>query len=267
MKTVSFIFISIVFFLSLHTSAQVTQQREVPEYTGISLETFADVYITQGDQTTVTVKADKQIIDQVVTEVRKGILHIGTEGRMHNVSVLDVYLTMNKIDLLKINGSGDLYCSGDIQANGLKIILEGSGDAEIELDDAKNVEAVVNGSGNISIENVSGNFSAAISGSGDLEVDHVLAEKCILFMNGSGDAELEGSCVNLTISIMGSGDIDAGELKAVDADVEIMGSGNCVIKVANNLSAKINGSGDLVYYGSPGRVNVITNGSGEVYRK
>jgi hypothetical protein len=266
MKT-KLLFVLTMTFVSIHIFAQVTQQRPVPGFTGISLNTFADVYITPGDQTTVTVKADKQIIDQVITEVRNGILHIRTEGRMHNVDVLDVYVTMNKVDLLKINGSGDLYCSGDIQANGLKIILEGSGDVEIELDDAKDVETVVNGSGDISIENVSGDFSASISGSGDMEVDHVLAEKCVISMNGSGDAELEGSCVSLTISIMGSGDIDAGGLKAVDADVEIMGSGNCVVKVANSLSAKINGSGDLVYYGSPGRVNVIANGSGEVYRK
>jgi hypothetical protein len=267
MKTASLFFTGIITLLSLHVFAQITQQRELSGFTGVSLDTFADVYITPGSETAITVKADEHVIDKVITEVRNGVLYISTKGKIRNVEVLDVYIKMNKIDLIKVNGSGDLYCSGDIQANGLRVKLEGSGDVEIGLEEVKNVKVTVNGSGDISLQNVSGNFSASVAGSGDLEVDHVLAERCILSLSGSGDAEMEGSCVDLTISIMGSGDLDAGRLKAVNADVEIMGSGNCVVKVANSLSAKLNGSGDLVYYGNPAKVNAVANGSGEVYRR
>ena len=267
MKAVSLFLAVVITMLSLQTFAQAKQQRQLPEFTGVSLDTFADVYITAGDQTSVVVKADEPIIDQVITKVRDGVLHISTEGRIRRVEVMDVYVTMPKIDLLKLSGSGDVSCTGDIRANGLVIKVLGSGDVETDIEEAKNVEVTLSGSGDVELQKVSGDFSASINGSGDLEVDHMLAEKCTLSLAGSGDVEMEGSCVSLSVSIMGSGDVDAGGLKAVDGDIVISGSGNCVVKVANSLSAKLNGSGDLVYYGNPAKVNAVANGSGEIYRR
>ena len=56
-------------------------------------------------------------------------------------------------------------------------------------------------------------------------------------------------------------------MKAVNVEVKNSGSGDIVVQVINNLSAMLNGSGDLTYHGTPEKVNVVSNGSGEIYRK
>ena len=44
----------------------------------------------------------------------------------------------------------------------------------------------------------------------------------------------------------------------------INGSGDAVLHVTERLSAQINGSGDIVYYGNPPDVSRRVNGSGDV---
>ena len=255
-------------FLAFMANAQVAEQnRDVGEFTGIHQTTSADVYITRGDAYSVRVRADEEVIDKLSTEVRSGVLHIGSEkGGWRYVRVMEVYITMPRLDMLKNSGSGDISVKGNMPGNNVEIDINGSGDLEAALD-AKNIEINISGSGDVDFSGVRGNMNVKISGSGDVDGDELVLDECTVTGYGSGDLELSGKAATFVANISGSGDVNAYRLTAADVTVKCNGSGDVVVHAAEKVKAMLNGSGDLTYYGSPEYVDVEANGSGEVYRK
>lgn len=100
--------------------------------------------------------------------------------------------------------------------------------------------------------------SGSIIGEDDFEVDQL-----DFSIAGSGDIEFSGSARKVSVSIAGNGDVDIEDLKTEDCKVDIAGSGNCKIEVAESLSVSIAGSGDVSYKGSP-RISTSIAGSGRV---
>ena len=266
MKKTAIILTAIIATIALNTNAQVSQERQVGDFSGIHQSTFADVYITAGDRTTVLVKADEDVIDRLITEVDNGILKIRSEGNMRNVKIFEVHITMKRIELIKNSGSGNIICKGGLPGNDVKITINGSGDLDANLQ-AKNLELSISGSGDVDLTGVRGDFDLSVSGSGDVEAEELQLENCKISIQGSGDVKLKGATANLIARQNGSGDVNAYALKAVDVEVKNSGSGDIVVQAVNSLSAMLNGSGDLTYHGAAEKVNVVSNGSGEIYRK
>lgn len=244
----------------------ITQERNTGDFTGIKLTCSADLYISQGN-TSVTVKADENIIETVKTTVDNGVLEIDVKGRgFRSVRVLEVYVSLPNLGKLNNSGSGDIEFKGIFNANDLTIGLSGSGDLDADFD-VRNLEIKANGSGDMEITGIKGALKISISGSGDLEAEGLKLEDCYVKNSGSGDIELVGKTNNLTVAIAGSGDFNAYNFVAVNASVSNSGSSDIALNVVEKLQVILNGSGDLTYRGNPSKVDVKSNGSGEVYKK
>jgi len=247
-------------------SQVATQEREVGSFSGIAQSSSVDVFISYGENTSVTVRADQDIIDQVVTKVKDGILEISTTGRLWHVHVMEVHITMPVLNKILDSGSGDISCEGPVKGNNVFIGISGSGDLDASLE-AVNLELKISGSGDVDISGVRGSLNIGIVGSGDVVASGLQLDKCAISIAGSGDVKLKGKAENLSIKLSGSGDINTYGLTAVNVSIKSVGSGDVVVKAVEKIDAILNGSGDLAYYGSPEYVNVVANGSGEVYRK
>ena len=244
----------------------VTQERNTGDFTAIKLTCSADLYISQGS-TSVTVKADENILDMIETTVSNGVLEINVKGRgFRSVSALEVHVTIPTLKTLKNSGSGDIEFEGVFKAVDLFIGISGSGDLEADFD-VKNLELKVNGSGDTELSGVRGTFKVSISGSGDLEAEDLRLEDCFIKNTGSSDIELEGKTNSLTVNMAGSGDLSAYNFTSVNASVTNSGSADITLNVVEKLQVTLNGSGDLTYRGNPTKVDVRSNGSGDIYKK
>lgn len=244
----------------------VKQEREVADFTGIKLECSADVIITQGEKS-VVVKTDENLQEIVTTEVNNGILVIDIEGRGYrSCKVMEVIVSIPDLTRIKNTGSGDIEIKGIYKCRELVVGISGSGDFDAVLD-AKNLEIKGMGSGDIEVSGITGMFKAQIMGSGDVDAEDLRLEQCYVKCTGSGDIELEGKTEKLIIGQSGSGDLNAYNLSAVSVDATNSGSGDLAVTVATSLKVSLNGSGDLTYNGNPEKVDVRTNGSGDVYKR
>ncbi len=272
-KNVKFIFaVALVLVASIgYTQTKgsgnvITDDRNTGDFTSIKLTCSADLYISQGSKS-VTVKADDNIIEMVETTVENGTLVIGVKGRgFRSISVLEVYITTPDLDKLKNSGSGDIVFNDTFTATELFIGINGSGDLHAKFD-VRNLELQVSGSGDTELTGVRGIFKVSNSGSGDLDAESLKLEECYIKNSGSGDMELVGKTNNLTATINGSGDFDGYNLTAVNATISNSGSSDITVNVVEKLQVSLNGSGDLTYRGNPEKVDVRSNGSGDVYRK
>lgn len=254
-------------FSSTFVFAQTsTQDRKVNSFNGIHQTISADVFIDQGNNHTVTVKADSDKIDKIITEVEDGILIIKTKNGLRNIRTLEVYVTMPSLEILKNSGSGDIIIEGPMPGKNVLFKINGSGDIDADME-ADNLKLSISGSGDISLSGVRGDFGIKISGSGDVYAEDLKLSDCELVVYGSGDVKLKGKTAKLSTKQSGSGDFNGYGLTSVEAYAKSNGSGDVVIQVVEKIVAVLNGSGDLTIYGSPQYVDVESNGSGEVYRK
>lgn len=109
--------------------------------------------------------------------------------------------------------------------------------------------------------------SVYLNGSGNVfGQNNINADILELIINGSGNIFLNGFADYLRVAVNGSGNIRTSGLNVRNADINITGSGNVEVAVANELNATITGSGDIYYSGNP-RLSLNIAGSGRVRRR
>ncbi|SVE00046.1 uncharacterized protein METZ01_LOCUS452900 [marine metagenome] len=104
----------------------------------------------------------------------------------------------------------------------------------------------------------------SISGSGDIHITDFNNNNLSLNIDGSGNITGNGEVQTLSTIINGSGDIMLRDLKSISTIITINGSGDAKIWASESISANINGSGKIEYYGNPMKIESKVNGSGKI---
>jgi hypothetical protein len=222
-----------------------TDERVLDGFNEIVSEGSFDVYVNQGNDYSVTVEAQSNLLPYIVTEVNgdKLDLHTLHDHCISSSSSVKVYVTCPDIYGLKLAGSGKIEC-GKITTNVLDVVLAGSGDIIIDsVRDVDNLDINDAGSGKIDVK-ASGNYVEAS-------------------IAGSGDIILSGSFASSKLTISGSGKIDANAMQVDRCEAIIAGSGRIYTDVNVFLKVTITGSGDVYYRGHPD-IDLHITGSGDI---
>jgi predicted small secreted protein len=117
----------------------------------------------------------------------------------------------------------------------------------------------------ITVPHVSG---LQIEGSGHMYVQGFIGNSLSAQINGSGKINGQSSAYySVWAKVNGSGDINCAGIQATEAEAEVIGSGKIELSVSDKLKARISGSGDINYYGSPANVDISISGSGHVRKR
>jgi len=154
---------AIAIALLVHGSPGVTatQTRTVASFTSLDLAASNNVTIIVGRPQSVVVHANSNLINHVTTDVVAGTLVIGHTGSLtaRGPMISTPQLTMT------ISGSGLLSAAGT--ATRLDVTINGDGQAQLSQLIARDVHAVVSGSGLIQVTATT-SLDAAIPGSGTI---------------------------------------------------------------------------------------------------
>lgn len=207
----------------------VTKTRTVSDYDKISVAGSFDVKLFKGNEGEITIKADENLMEYIITEVNGGNLKIKTKKgyTIRTTKTIVITVPFKDINTISLAGSGDVYSNDMIDTSDLKLSLVGSGNLDL----------------NVSIKNLKSNIA------------------------GSGNINLKGDTKNFTCSIAGSGNISGYNLKASIATVKITGSGNVKVNAINEIHAKSVGSGNIYYSGNPSIEKTSSVGSGSIKKK
>jgi len=225
-----------------------TQPRNATAFNHIENSTAADVIYKKDDSPGITVVAESNLLEYIVTEIVNGKLEIRTEPRTMCLDYTkQPVITVTSPELKNIESSGSgTFIADTMSANPNSIKLSGSGDIFI---------------GSISCNDL----SASIYGSGNIEITRGSFQNADLLITGSGDIDIKGSSNSGHLRITGSGDIKSGQFTLGTANETISGSGNIFTWVGNNLTAEISGSGNIYLKGNP-TINQTITGSGKIIR-
>lgn len=105
-----------------------------------------------------------------------------------------------------------------------------------------------------------------VAGSGDVKTSKLDSNTLSVVVTGSSDVSLAGRAEDLTVSASGSSSINAGELRAKTAKVVVRGSSDVTVNASDTLDAQVNGSGSLIYLGTP-KLTKSVSGTGSIKQK
>ncbi|SFU55700.1 Putative auto-transporter adhesin, head GIN domain [Pustulibacterium marinum] len=204
----------------------ISETRKTGSYDEISLSSSFDVTLISGDEGTITINAEENLLQYIITEVNGNSLNIYTKNGTNISSNKGVKITVPVTSIYEVSltGSGSIKSQTTLESKDFKTLITGSGDIILPIN-AKSTEASV---------------------------------------TGSGDLQLTGTTDFFEGRVTGSGDIIANDLETKDADVHVSGSGDIKVNCSNNLKASITGSGDIMYVGNPITRDFSTTGSGDI---
>ncbi len=206
----------------------ISEKRETTSYDKVAVTGFFDVELISGNEGSITVKGEENLLPYIKIEVVNQELKISTEKNKYistsKGKKIEIVVPFESINQVSLTGSGDVSTKNTILSTSFIAKLTGSGDL------------------NLSIE------------SKDLEVN----------LNGSGDIVLKGKTEKITSTLNGSGDIKASNMKSQNATVTVSGSGDNSVYCTESLYARVAGSGDIKYSGDPKKIDTKVSGSGDI---
>lgn len=238
----------------------VTQSRPVGSFDRIEMLGAGDLDVTVGgDGVSVSIEADRDVIDEVRVDVVDGVLTLDESDGLHWRPIVYT-VRVPALSGLAANGSGTVEVQG-IDAEGFALASSGSGDVRI-MGQVRELDVAQPGSGDLDLVGLeASDVTVRQEGSGGLAITagHTLAAD----IAGSGTVGAAGEVDVLTVRLDGSGDLAAAGLRAKSATVSLSRSGDAVIWVDDLLNVVLDGSGNVVYSGSP-QVNQRVEGDGRL---
>ena len=206
------------------------------------------------------------------------------------VIIIIIFIIKHNLTKNNIQGSGNIISESRELNNFTSIILLGSIDVNIKTSESNNCVVVaddnlipfiktevVNNKLNISLNesyaseeklvvniNTPNYDEVSLSGSGNINILDFKNNNLSLNISGSGNITGNGEVETLVVKINGSGNLMSKEIKSKFATITINGSGDAEVFASDSISAKINGSGNIKYFGNPENVDSIINGSGDI---
>jgi hypothetical protein len=245
----------------------VEETRPINGVTGVDLGTIGNVIIEIGDEESLRIEAEDNLMKFFETQMQGQTLRIETNPSNVNLrptKPVYFFLTVKQLESVGISGSGDIQVP-DLKSSRFSAEIGGSGDINLGDLVAERLDISIGGSGDVSMDLAElTSLRVGINGSGDITLMEVDTEDLSLSVNGSGSLRIdEGSIELQDININGSGNLQAEDVVSRESNIGINGSGNITIWVIETLNVRIMGSGNVRYFGRPA-VSTSGNGSGDI---
>ena len=163
----------------------VTETRDVKPFTRIETRGSADITVIVGEEQTVEITFDDNLIDYIETRVRGKTLKIDHTESYSSQSACEIVITVPSLERISCSGSGDIV---------------------VERLNAESFEFKLSGSGHFTAEGKAEELDINLSGSGDIDTRDLVAQEAYVKISGSGDVKVH-AVESLEAKVSGSGDI------------------------------------------------------------
>jgi len=204
----------------------VTEIRQLDAFTKIDMDGGAKVILVQGNEHSITVEGSRRVVDQVITEVKDGVLEINYRDRRlfeNWGESLTLTITFKDLSDFRLDG-------------GVELLAE-----------------------NLNLENL----NITINGGASVKMNNLLLNTLGMGLMGGGDIHVSGIAENHNVKVSGGTSYKAEDLKSANVSVEIIGAANVVVWATETLNLDLAGAYSVSYWGSPQITQSIT-GLGEI---
>jgi len=194
----------------------IEDARQVSNFDKLSLSGIGDLILTQGDQESLRIEGEDNILAQIDTQVKDGTLVISPkdanwEESLRPTKRVVYHLNMKNVHQLALTGVGSINI-GQLKTDQLEILSSG-------------VEGV--------------------------DIGNLSAKTLKVALRGEGHCNLAGEVDSQQLELSGTGQYNATKLQSQNAAIDLSGAGSASVWVEQSLTADLSGTGSLYYYGNP----------------
>lgn len=188
-----------------------TQDRNVSGIKGINVGGGFTVELTQGNKESLRIEAEENLLSNIKTEVRNGVLHIYNEDGVTTNKGMKAYITMRELNSMDISGGVKVIGKSEFRTDALKLDLSGASNVKLDINTK------------------------------ELKAD----------MSGASKIELAGKADEVDMNMSGASKVEAADLQAKRVKVEASGASKVKLYATESLDIDASGASFVYYKGSP----------------
>jgi hypothetical protein len=230
----------------------IKKERDLNSFVAVAVQDGLDLELTQGDENSMIIEADENIIDNIIAEVNEGILKIYCKPHIMKAKKRKIYLTFKELNGIKASGGSDVYAGSTITSDKFEVVLSGGSDLDKLILKTGNFKGDIGGGSDavIAFESVQ-DVIFEVTGGSDVELSNVSGETFELRLGGGSDAIINGNVNRSIIRASGGSDIDAYGFTVNDCEVYLSGASEASISVNSTLDLTLGGASNFYCKGNP----------------
>jgi hypothetical protein len=208
----------------------IEERSEITNFDKIRISAGLTAIISQGDEESVKVEADQNIIKYIITEVKNnGTLSIHWKRKINirGYKKAVVHICMKSLEAVRASSAGIIKSITSFEVNNL----------DIDASSAANIDIIVN------------------------------AENINIDASSAANVKIKGSTENLNADVSSAASIHANKLIAQNVKADASSAGNIDTYAANAIKANASSGGDIDYYGNPSKEKLHTSSGGDIDKK
>jgi len=205
----------------------VTEKRDVEPFDELDVSSGLEVFILFGEEPSLEVEADENLMDVIRTDFNKGKLLITTDLNIRSARSKKIHLTVPEIHSLEISSAAHVRANNLLKTEEFEIEVSSAGRCEIQVE-TRSLSVEVSSAGRVSLAGNADEFKAKISSAGY---------------------------------------VDAYELVTNYCEADVSSAGHAKLNVLSELDAEASSAGSITYMGDPGEVRVEKSSAGSISKR
>ncbi len=247
---------------------QVTQTRDLQDFTRIDLRAAGAIDLTQGRDFSFTMTSDEALHELIETVIEGDTLiikFVEDTQKIKSGNDIRYTITMPLIAGVRISGGGSLHC-GNIAGKSFALDLPGGSSIHIQSIAVADFRLRVQGGSKLTLGHIqAARIHMDIPGSANMTIADLSANDLTIGIRGTINLSIAGRVMTQTINVVGVANIKAEHLQSNQATVKSLGIGNVDLWVTDTLDVVVSGAGSVKYYGDPS-VKKSMSGIGRVQK-
>lgn len=205
----------------------VEQTRKISSFDKIKVSRGMNVYISQGNEIHVVVKADENLLDVIRTEVDNHTLKISATENIRRATSKKVYVTLPEIYAVTAVAGSNVFSENVLHSEQLEVSSSAGSNIKLEVD----------------------------------------SDELTTSASAGSNIKLEGKAKSFTGKASSGANIKAEELTTADCNARASSGANLWITVTETLEAKANSGGNVIYFGQPKTNNSESSSGGNIVKR
>ena len=236
----------------------ITQERKTIPYSKIQVSDGWDLILSQGDEYSIKITANENLLDGLKTEVIDDVLIISSTTKVIKGKGIrkKVYLTFIEVNEIIANKDSDISAETTIKSNTLNIELHDDSDLDNVKFEGANLIARLTGSSemNMSVTSTK-HIDAKVEGSSEISLTEIRTDTFKLILSDDSEADLVGFTKEFDAQASNESEIKANELRVTNCLLNLSSSSEAEIIIEDTLDVTLSGNSELELIGSPNFLN------------
>ncbi|MCK5838466.1 MAG: DUF2807 domain-containing protein, partial [Bacteroidales bacterium] len=180
------------------------QERTLEEFNALDVGGAFNVILTQGDPQLIIVETDENLLDDINTDVKKGVLELSM-GNIKEFTELNIYITVRNLNNIEASGATSIKSTNQFKPTSLKILASGASEVKMDIV-TDELETDISGAAEVTLKGIAKEHLGELSGAAELNAYDLVTQNTTMDVSGAASAMVNAEN-SLNANTSGAGEV------------------------------------------------------------